>query len=222
MHRLTASSLQELHACQPSSSACWGWLVPGRCVRMCALIASCLSAKTNTFNLECLVVYLSMECCVSAHHVMCTLSALQVRSLARQLMKRYHGAASCTDDGSEHPHRVSLQIRSDVLDDFVHRWSSGLVEAGVQVRRGAHDTLIACKCCSGGGQHLRLSQPRLPCIYIATQHRSWECADRHLLVEQCRRVPRGRHVMLVTDHNMLLHMAGFCDFAASNGGQHWW
>lgn len=57
----------------------------------------------------------------------------QVRRLAQQLMQRFNGAASCVDDGTEHPHRVSLSIRSDVLDDFLRRWGSGLAQAGVKV-----------------------------------------------------------------------------------------
>lgn len=54
--------------------------------------------------------------------------------VATSLMKRYHDAVKCIDDGSEHPHRMSLQIRSDVLQDFIKKWSSGLTAAGVQVR----------------------------------------------------------------------------------------
>jgi hypothetical protein len=49
-------------------------------------------------------------------------------------MQRFNGNASCVDDGSEHPHRVSLSIRSDVLHDFLKQWGEGLNRAGVQVR----------------------------------------------------------------------------------------
>eukprot|EP00878_Enallax_costatus_P027127 GHUV01029177.1.p1 GENE.GHUV01029177.1~~GHUV01029177.1.p1 ORF type:complete len:269 (+),score=87.22 GHUV01029177.1:281-1087(+) len=56
----------------------------------------------------------------------------EVTKIAYDLMGRYHGNVSCIDDGSEHPHRMSLQIRSDVLQDFIGKWSSRLTAAGVQ------------------------------------------------------------------------------------------
>ena len=61
------------------------------------------------------------------------LDMLQVTKIAYDLMGRYHGNVSCIDDGSEHPHRMSLQIRSDVLQDFIGKWSGRLTAAGVQV-----------------------------------------------------------------------------------------
>ncbi|WIA22497.1 hypothetical protein OEZ86_009494 [Tetradesmus obliquus] len=56
----------------------------------------------------------------------------EVQNLAQALMRRFNGNASCVDDGSEHPHRVSLSIRSDVLHDFLKQWGEGLNRAGVQ------------------------------------------------------------------------------------------
>ncbi|KAF6261527.1 sucrose-6F-phosphate phosphohydrolase-domain-containing protein [Scenedesmus sp. NREL 46B-D3] len=56
----------------------------------------------------------------------------EVQNLSQQLMRRFNGNASCVDDGSEHPHRVSLSIRSDVLDEFLRHWGEGLDRAGVQ------------------------------------------------------------------------------------------
>ncbi|KAF8063648.1 SPP1 [Scenedesmus sp. PABB004] len=54
-----------------------------------------------------------------------------VQAVASKLMQRFQDRASMIDDGSEHPHRVSLQIRSDVLGEFMDRWAAGLAEAGV-------------------------------------------------------------------------------------------
>eukprot|EP00879_Flechtneria_rotunda_P013041 GHRR01013620.1.p1 GENE.GHRR01013620.1~~GHRR01013620.1.p1 ORF type:complete len:568 (+),score=192.54 GHRR01013620.1:869-2572(+) len=56
----------------------------------------------------------------------------EVRQQAKKLLNRFNGAASVIDDGSEHPHRMSLQIQQHVLNDLVSQWSQGLMEAGVQ------------------------------------------------------------------------------------------
>jgi uncharacterized protein Usg len=56
-------------------------------------------------------------------------------------MSRYPDRTNVIDDGSEHPHRMSLQVRGDVLHEFVDRWSHKLSEAGVQVGFVVHKLL---------------------------------------------------------------------------------
>lgn len=53
--------------------------------------------------------------------------------LATELRNRYNGQVSVVDDGTEHPHRLSLTMRSDVSDRITQKWSEGLKESGVKV-----------------------------------------------------------------------------------------
>jgi hypothetical protein len=59
-----------------------------------------------------------------------------VSQLATELRNRYNGQVSVVDDGTEHPHRLSLTMRSDVSDRITQKWSEGLKQSGVKVSEG--------------------------------------------------------------------------------------
>ena len=61
--------------------------------------------------------------------------SLQVSSMATELRHRYNGQVAVVDDGTEHPHRLSLTMRPDIADRVTNKWSEGLQQSGVKVRR---------------------------------------------------------------------------------------
>lgn len=59
----------------------------------------------------------------------------QVSAAANELRKRYNGQVGIVDDGSEHPHRLSMSMKSDVSERVTHKWSEELNKQGVKVRK---------------------------------------------------------------------------------------
>jgi hypothetical protein len=72
---------------------------------------------------------------------------LQVSRFANELRNRYNGQVSVVDDGTEHPHRLSLTMKSDIYQRATEKWSEGLTQANVKVGGG-----LWCVCggCGGG------------------------------------------------------------------------
>jgi hypothetical protein len=73
-----------------------------------------------------------------------------VSQLANELRNKYNGQVSVVDDGTEHPHRLSLTMRSDVADRITQKWSEGLKASGVKVSH-AHCVFVNVKHTLGVG-----------------------------------------------------------------------
>jgi len=73
----------------------------------------------------------------------------QVSSLATELRHRYNGQVAVVDDGTEHPHRLSLTMKSDISDRVTQKWSDALKEKGVKVN------CCTVSCLGGGTLYVR-------------------------------------------------------------------
>lgn len=153
----------------------------------------------------------------------------QVSSLATELRHRYNGQVAVVDDGTEHPHRLSLTMKSDVSDRVTQKWSDGLKEKGVKVNCSTvlylgESNLYVCTCCfwgpslqsdvcgvggcasNSGSSQLVMSAP-----YASPHHGSFLVAEEPLHVRRS-----------MCDVSLYFTVIADRAVAASNGGQHWW